>query len=164
MPYKNKEDKTKYAREYARKMRRKNGIKEKTLMSLEQQKEHCRIASRKYYNSHLIQERERTKKWKRDNPEKQRFMEKRRRARKTNAEGSHTLEEWELIKSQYGNMCVFCQKIESLNRKLTQDHILPLSKCGSDFIENIQPLCFSCNASKQDKIIDREETYLMKFI
>ena len=163
MPFKNKEDRTKYNREYATKLRRKNGIKEKILMPLEQQKAHQKIASRKHYNSNLIQERERTKKWRKNNPEKQRFIEKRRRSRKANAEGSHTLQEWILLKREYGNMCVYCQKPETAKEKLTQDHILSLNKGGSDYIQNMQSLCFSCNASKQDKIINRIETDLMRF-
>lgn len=160
MPYKEKEDRRRNAREYANKMRRKNGIKKRTSMSLEQKRINQKIASRKHYNSNLTKERDRTKKWRKDNPEKQRFMEKRRRARLANAEGSHTLKEWLLLKKQYGNMCVYCQKTEV---KLTQDHIIPLSKGGSDYIENMQPLCFSCNSSKQTKVVEVIETYLLKF-
>ena len=71
----------------------------------------------------------------------------RRRVRKNNAEGSHTIGEWELLKKQYGFKCPSCGKKE-LDIKLTQDHIIPLFKGGSDYIENIQPLCRSCNSKK----------------
>jgi len=75
-----------------------------------------------------------------------------RRNRKLNAEGSHTFGEWELLKKQYGYTCPCCGK-EEPDIKLTEDHIIPLSKGGSDHIENIQPLCRSCNSKKHTKII-----------
>ena len=83
-------------------------------------------------------------KWQRGN--------RKRRNEKYLAEGSHTLGEWELLKKQYGYKCSSCGKLEP-KIKLTEDHIIPLSKGGSDFIENIQPLCKSCNSKKMTKII-----------
>lgn len=76
----------------------------------------------------------------------------RRIYRKNRAEGNHTTYEWELLKRQYGYTCPCCEKSEP-EIKLTEDHIIPLIKGGSDFIENIQPLCKLCNNKKFTKII-----------
>ncbi len=71
-----------------------------------------------------------------------------RRNRKLNAEGYHSEGEWETLKAQYNWTCPSCKKSEV---KLTRDHIIPLTKGGSDNIENIQPLCQSCNSRKNNK-------------
>jgi hypothetical protein len=65
---------------------------------------------------------------------------------------SHTFGEWELLKKQYGFTCPSCKGIEP-NIVLTEDHIVPLSRGGTDLIENIQPLCLKCNMKKHTKII-----------
>lgn len=64
----------------------------------------------------------------------------------------HTFGEWELLKAQYNWTCPACRRHEP-DIKLTEDHIIPLSKGGGDNIENIQPLCGSCNCKKHDKIV-----------
>jgi len=81
------------------------------------------------------------------------IYQKRHRARKKNADGSHTLGEWENLKSQYNWTCPCCE-ISEPKIQLTEDHIIPLSKGGSDNIENIQPLCRGCNSKKNTKIIN----------
>jgi len=86
------------------------------------------------------------------------FHNARRRARKLLADGSHTFGEWELLKKQYGFRCLGCGQVEPVIQ-LTEDHIIPLSKGGSDYIENIQPLCKSCNSRKGANVTISAERY-----
>ena len=76
-----------------------------------------------------------------------------RRARKYQAEGSHTEAEWEALKAQYDYTCLRCGKCEP-EITLTRDHVIPITKGGSDWITNIQPLCHSCNSAKNAQSID----------
>lgn len=73
-------------------------------------------------------------------------------ARKAGAKGSHTMAEWIKLKELYDNTCPACKQAEP-TIKLTEDHVVPLSRGGSDYIENIQPLCGSCNSRKGTQVI-----------
>lgn len=75
-----------------------------------------------------------------------------RRERLKNVGGSHSIGEWENLKAQYNWTCPSCLKKEP-EVKLTRDHIIAISKGGTDNIENIQPLCNSCNSKKSNKTI-----------
>lgn len=88
------------------------------------------------------------KRYVKNNPDIISHLKARRYAKEKNSKGSHTLEDWNKLKDSYGNVCAFCKSDE----KLTKDHIIPISKNGTDFIENIQPLCKSCNSKKHNKI------------
>ena len=81
------------------------------------------------------------------------FHNRKRRILKLNAKGSHTQKEWQELKKKYNFTCPACGKKEPEIR-LTEDHIIPLSKGGTDNIDNIQPLCKSCNSKKNNKIIN----------
>jgi 5-methylcytosine-specific restriction endonuclease McrA len=122
---------------------------------------------RKYRNAHLEDERQRTRNWVQINLDRVKELNKRwykehqewviekhhrRRAREKNG-GNFTADEWREVKEKYNHTCLRCGKMEP-EIKLTPDHVLPLSKGGLNVIENIQPLCFSCNSSKRAKHID----------
>lgn len=70
------------------------------------------------------------------------------KANRRKLSGSFTLEEWLALKAYYNHACLRCGKQEP-EIILTIDHIIPLSKGGSNSINNIQPLCRSCNGSKK---------------
>jgi|LauGreDrversion4_2_1035121.scaffolds.fasta_scaffold248629_4 hypothetical protein len=89
------------------------------------------------------------KRYAKSHPELIAHLKARRYARKKNADGSHSLQEWEDLIIKFNNKCAFCEQ----TKKLTKDHIIPLSKGGSDFITNIQPLCKNCNSKKYNKIL-----------
>lgn len=84
--------------------------------------------------------------------EKKNFYEKVRDGRLRSNGGSFSYKEWNELMAKYGNKCIACGK----HKKLTIDHILPVSKGGTNDIHNIQPLCLSCNVIKGTKYIKYE--------
>lgn len=79
-------------------------------------------------------------------------LKARRYAREKGAIGSHTLEEWNNLKIEFNNKCAFCRR----KKKLTKDHIIPLGEDGTDYIDNIQPLCRNCNSKKWKHIYENK--------
>lgn len=88
------------------------------------------------------------KKWRKENPDKVRAWNRRRKAIKRGADGSHTLTEWLEILERFNRRCAHCGSPENI----TQDHVIPISKGGTDYASNLQPLCGSCNSRKHDKL------------
>jgi 5-methylcytosine-specific restriction endonuclease McrA len=102
--------------------------------------------------------------WRRRNPERAKFGYLCYLARLRGAAGSHTLEEWLKIKTAVHGICPACNGF--FGDKLTKDHIVPIFLGGTNYKENLQPLCKSCNSIKQirslnfkegDKLLDYEK-------
>jgi 5-methylcytosine-specific restriction endonuclease McrA len=86
------------------------------------------------------------------------------RARKHGAEGTFTGAEWVTLCEQYGNKCVGCGKDSDRSYDLVIDHITPLSLGGTNWIDNIQPLCRSCDAKKRTRRVDHRPRKPRPFI
>ena len=91
--------------------------------------------------------REATRKWRSQNLDKLAAKEHRRRARKAGVGGEHSSADVkEILKLQKGR-CAYCREPIS-KKKRHVDHIIPLSRGGSNDKTNIQILCVPCNLSK----------------
>src|SRR3990167_3418364 len=112
--------------------------------------------SAKTCKKHRLDVGENSKKWK--GGRKMSYM--RSRAVRYGATGLHSQVDWLSIKEKYGFMCLCCKRVEP-EVKLTEDHIIPISvwniyirfhpeiKYQCNDIQNIQPLCSSCNSKKR---------------
>lgn len=70
-----------------------------------------------------------------------------RRTREAKCIGSHTTAEWRALLVTFSHACLRCGRPEP-EIKLTRDHVIPIALGGSSYIDNIQPLCGTCNRSK----------------
>ncbi len=66
---------------------------------------------------------------------------------------------WEHMKVLFGNRCAYCGR---RMKRLTQDHVTPVSKGGWHFSGNIVPACQSCNSSKGAKGLSPAHTHAQK--
>ncbi|MFL5626911.1 MAG: HNH endonuclease [Ktedonobacteraceae bacterium] len=119
--------------------------------------EQFKVEKKEYYQEKVELIREKRRKHRKAHPELYVTADKvhfhRRRARKIMAEGSFTKQEWRALCTKYDFRCLCCgRQVPEIS--LTADHVIPLVMGGSNYIENVQPLCTSCNSSKYNKIID----------
>lgn len=87
------------------------------------------------------------KRWIEKNPLANRQRNHRRRV---SIKGDFSAQEWIALCEKHNNRCLCCGE----KKPLEIDHILPVSKGGANTIDNLQPLCVSCNRSKGTKHID----------
>lgn len=134
---KNAEKKKQAAREHSKTYYQENKTKKRKYQLDNWEKISARMKA--WWPSHYAKE-----------PEKEAAKRSRRRALLKNLDSSFTKEEWKELCVKYDNTCLKC----GVKGNMTPDHVVPLSKGGKGTIDNIQPLCRSCNCSKRDKTID----------
>lgn len=149
--YRNKEQAADYARKYRKshpEYVKKWNSSELKSKYYQKDKETVKARSRKLYEDNREIELKKRAEYKRNNPHVVAAYTQKRRSLKRSATGSFTSQEWLQVQATQNNRCNKC----GIECKLTVDHIIPLSKGGSNYISNIQGLCMPCNASKHAKI------------
>jgi 5-methylcytosine-specific restriction endonuclease McrA len=64
--------------------------------------------------------------------------------------GTFTNEQWQERLAEYNYCCAYCYQQFPVE-DLTIDHMIPLSRGGTNTIDNLVPACKSCNSRKKDK-------------
>lgn len=105
----------------------------------------------KSHAKHAVTRRKSVKKWRRENPDVVRAIQIAKRARKINAEGRYTKSDIVVLLKKQHNQCL-CETSFNVT-PYTVDHIVPLSRNGSNWPSNLQLLCLSCNDSKGTKLM-----------
>jgi 5-methylcytosine-specific restriction endonuclease McrA len=115
-------------------------------------KDKMKVIRRKWRIKNQKKNRELAKSWGLRNREYVFYNAKIQDFKRRKAIGKFSLKEWNTLKKKFNYRCAICKK----RKKLTIDHIIPLNKGGTNFIDNIQPLCNQCNCSKGDKLMPVE--------
>lgn len=77
--------------------------------------------------------------------------ERLRRSAKKCPEGiKPSLIDWDAICEKFGRHCVYCGSED----RITIEHLTPLSRGGTNDVDNIAPACWACNVSKNNKTLE----------
>ena len=93
--------------------------------------------------------KEQSRTWRKNNPDKVKVITHKRRALMCNAEGKFSKDDIHCIRQMQRNKCAICRT--SVKKKYHVDHIIPLSRGGSNWPRNLQLLCPTCNVRKSTK-------------
>jgi 5-methylcytosine-specific restriction endonuclease McrA len=131
--------------------------------------EQRRESARSYYQQHQDEIRERQRRWREEHPEEYRAIHSRwkasnksavnaathRRRSKIKGNGGDgwTAQQWDALKAEFDYTCLMCGRQEPAIQ-LHADHVVPVQVGGTNAIENIQPLCKSCNSRKHTQVLD----------
>ena len=108
-----------------------------------------RTQCREYYRLHRNDVLERTRRNNRMSLELRRAAESKRRARANASVSHYTTDDIRIMMVRQRGCCYWCKR--KITKYYEVDHVWPLSKGGSNGIENIVLSCQSCNRHKNQR-------------
>lgn len=109
---------------------------------------------REYFRKRYQQHKQRIKAYQRQYSKTHPWVGVRSIRRYRMLKGHKRIHGWPEMRAWFGNCCLCC----GATKRIEADHVIPLSKGGPDILENLQPLCRTCNASKATSTIDYRDT------
>jgi HNH endonuclease len=134
---------------YSKKWQRENPERLEAYRRAYEQKHKDRDKQRKY---------EAFARWRRRNPANSKASGHRRRALRLGAPGNHFPSDLNFLMKWQEGKCPYCSS--SIEKQYATDHIVALANGGSNWPENLQLLCISCNSKKS---VADPFVFLLKF-
>jgi 5-methylcytosine-specific restriction endonuclease McrA len=133
-------------------------VRQYRLANADRVAEYDSVRKRESYKADPERIKARNRRWWKGNTDKARTYCAARRTRLRNGEGEFTDADIRaMLKAQSGR-CVYCRA--NIADCYTVDHVIPLSRGGSNWPANLQLLCASCNSSKCNRTHDEYLEYL----
>lgn len=108
--------------------------------------ERLREYGRRYYREHRDESISNNREWRRNNPDRARAIRTRSKHLRRAARGHYSQEQLDARWHYYGGRCWLCGAIAD-----TTDHVIPLSRGGTNWPANLRPACRPCNSGKKDR-------------
>ena len=102
-----------------------------------------RAKSQRYFERHPERRKAIDKRYAQSHPATIRVRNNRRKARLAGVLHSLTVQQWEAILTLHGNRCAYCGRDDV---RMTQDHVVPITRGGGHTADNVVPACLSCNS------------------
>lgn len=112
--------------------------------------ERIRARDRAKYHKNPKKATERTLRYQRNHPEVRSYHDRKKTAKRNNAEGTYTKTDIELLYRTQKAKCWHCGI--SIADKYHIDHLIPLSRGGTNWPNNLVLACPKCNMSKGSKL------------
>lgn len=133
-------------REYRKKHRAK--ARETSRRWREENADAMREGNRKWYRENRDKVLEYRREYRARNLERILELNRNRRAREKGVKvRDFTPAQWEEVQAEWDHRCAYCGN----RKRLTVDHVTPISKGGQHTKSNIVPACQSCNSKKGDR-------------